>query len=97
MLMYDIVIHNKGDSLVTLYEDIMAMKNSAVTIRIPTAMKKELEELANDQNIPLSDLVRESLDHFLVVKRFRRIRSKLLPFAEAQGLLMDEEIFKIIS
>jgi len=83
--------------LVTLYEDIMAMKNSAVTIRIPTAMKKELEELANDQNIPLSDLVRESLDHFLVVKRFRRIRSKLLPFAEAQGLLMDEEIFKIIS
>jgi len=73
------------------------MKNSAVTIRLPGEMKRELEELAQEENIPVSDLIRESLDHFLAVKRFRQLRSKTLPFAEAQGLLTDEEVFKAIS
>ncbi|MGK5089245.1 ribbon-helix-helix domain-containing protein [Bdellovibrionota bacterium FG-2] len=74
------------------------MKNSAVTIRIPNDMKKELEDLAEEENISVSDLVRESLNHFLAVKRFRQIRSKVLPFAaESQGLLTDEEIFKTVS
>ncbi len=87
--MYDIVIH-KG-----MIEDFM--KNSAVTIRIPKDTKDELEGLAHDENIPVSDLIRESLDHFLAVKRFRQMRKKVLPFAEAQGLLTDEDVFKAIS
>ncbi len=73
------------------------MKNRAVTIRLPESMKNELEELAQDTGIPVSDLVRESLGNFLAVRRFRQMRSKVLPFAEAQGLLTDEEIFRTIS
>ena len=73
------------------------MKNSAVTIRIPKKMKEELETLSHEENIAISDLIRESLDHFLAVRRFRHLRNKTLPFAEAQGLLTDEDIFKAIS
>jgi predicted transcriptional regulator len=73
------------------------MKNSAVTIRIPAEMKKKLEQLAKEERLPLSDLIRESLDHFLSVRRFRQLRRKALPFAEAQGLLTDDDIFKAIS
>ena len=73
------------------------MKNSALTIRLPKEIKKELECLAKDEKVPVSDLIRESLDYFLAVKRFRRLRKKTLPFAEAQGLLTDEDVYKAVS
>lgn len=73
------------------------MKNGAVTIRLPKELKEELERLAKDENIAVSDIIRESLDHFLAVKRFRLLRKKALPFAEAQGFLTDEDVFKAIS
>ena len=73
------------------------MKGSAVTIRIPKEMKRELQALSKEEHVPLSDLIRESLDHFLSIKKFRQLRKKTLPFAEAQGLLTDEDIFKLVS
>jgi predicted transcriptional regulator len=73
------------------------MKNSALTIRLPKEIKKELENLAKEEKTHISELIRESLDHFLAVRRFRQLRRKTLPFAEAQGLLTDEDVFKIIS
>lgn len=82
--MYDIVLHE------------VEMK-TLVTIRIPKEMKKELETIAKQERLPISDLVRESLDHYLAVRRFRQLRKGALPFAEAQGLLTDEDIFKAIS
>lgn len=73
------------------------MKNSAFTIRLPKSLKKELENLAKEEGSPVSELIRESLDHFLAIKRFRLLRKKTLPFAESQGLLTDEDVFKAIS
>lgn len=74
----------------------MNMK-SAITIRIPSGMRKELDRLSKTERVPVSDLIRESLGSFLAVKKFRQLRKKTLPFAEAQGLLTDEDIFKILS
>jgi hypothetical protein len=31
----------------------------------------------------------------VAVARFRELRSKILPFAEAQGLLTDEDVFRV--
>jgi hypothetical protein len=33
----------------------------------------------------------------VAVARFRELRSKTLPFAEAQGLLADEDVFEAVS
>jgi len=73
------------------------MKSKAITIRLPAELKKELEGIAKKEKIPVSDLIRESLDHFLGIKRFRQLRKGILPFAEAQGILTDEDVFKLIS
>ena len=70
---------------------------SALTIRVSDKVKKELAELAKDLGIPVSDLIRESLDHFIAVRKFRKLRGVILPFAETQGLLTDEDIFNKIS
>ncbi len=71
--------------------------NQTLTIRIPDDLREELLRISNSESKPLSDLVRESLVRYVSIYRFRNLRKKALPFAEAQGLLTDEDIFKAIS
>lgn len=77
------------------YED-RAVKNT-ITVRLPDKLKKDLLEISRSENIPLSDLVRDSLERYANIHRFRRLRRKILPLAEAAGLLTDEDVFRAIS
>lgn len=70
---------------------------TTLTIRLPEALKAELDEMSRDENRPVSDIVRESLRRYVAVERFRSARRKILPFAEAQGLLTDEDVFQALS
>ena len=67
--------------------------SQTITIRIPQDMRKELEELSKAENKPLSDLVRDSLKKSIMIYRFRKLRKTVLPFAEAQGILTDDDVF----
>jgi len=71
--------------------------NQTLTIRIPDDLRAELQELSRNENKPVSDIVRESLNRYLAIYRFRRLRNMTLPFAEAQGILTDEDVFSMIS
>ena len=44
-----------------------------------------------------SEIAREALRRQVAVARFRELRRKTLPFAEAQGLVTDEDVFRILS
>lgn len=68
--------------------------NRVLNIRIPENIRAELMALSKEMHTPFSSLVRESLREFLAVRRFRRLRGKVLPFAESQGLLTDDDVFK---
>lgn len=65
-----------------------------LNIRIPDNLREELEALSRDEHVPFSSMVRESLREYVAVRRFRRLRGKVLPFAEARGLVTDEDVFK---
>jgi len=56
-----------------------------------------LQRLSQEQNKPVSDIVRESIRRYVAVEKFRALRKKTLPFAEAQGFLTDEDVFRAIS
>jgi predicted transcriptional regulator len=71
--------------------------DKAITIRIPEDMRKDLEELSKYEHKPVSDIVRESLRRYIAINRFRKLRNMVLPFAEAEGILTDEDVFEIIS
>ena len=71
--------------------------DQTLTIRIPKELKKELEEISKIEQKPVSDLVRDSVRRYIAIQRFRRLRNMVLPFAEAQGILTDEDVYKIIS
>jgi len=70
---------------------------SNLTVRIPKTLRKELQALCEQQQRPASDVVRDSLRRYIAAQKFRRLRRKTLPFAEAQSFLTDEDVFEAIS
>lgn len=67
--------------------------NQSLTIRIPDTMRRDLENLSKVEKKPVSDLVRESLQKYLAVQKFRKLRNMVLPFAESEGILTDDDVF----
>lgn len=41
----------------------------------------------------IADTMRESIRRYISVRRFRCLRTRILPFAEARGLFTDDDIF----
>jgi predicted transcriptional regulator len=70
---------------------------NTLTIRLPEDLRDDLQKLSEEQSKPVSDIVRESIRRYVAVEKFRALRKKVLPFAEAQGFLTDEDVFKAIS
>ena len=68
-----------------------------LTIRIDDELEKDLDLLAKVQHRTKSDLAREMLRKYIAVERFRELRRKALPLAEAAGYVTDEDIFRDIS
>ncbi len=71
--------------------------NQTLTIRISEDLREELQKISKTEGKPISDLVRESLKKYVAIYRFRKLRNITLPFAEAQGILTDEDIYQKIS
>jgi predicted transcriptional regulator len=70
---------------------------TTLTIRLPEALKAQLDEISREENKAVSDIVRESLRRYVAIERFRSVRKKVLPFAEAQGLLEDDDVFNSLA
>ena len=70
---------------------------SNLTVRIPEALRKEIERLCKQQKRPASEVVRDSLRRYVAAEKFQALRRKTLPFAEAQGFLADEDVFEALS
>jgi len=70
---------------------------TTLTIRLPNELRSELNTVSREKNKPVSDLVRESIRRYVAIERFRSLRRRVLPFAEVQGFVTDEDVFKAIS
>ena len=70
---------------------------NTITIRLPDDLRSDLQQISRTQHKPVSDVVRESIRRYVAIEKFRALRKKVLPFAEAQGFMTDEDVFKAIS
>lgn len=68
-----------------------------ITISVPKEIKAELDKIVHDEGISRSDIVRESLRDYLFMRRFRQLRARMLAKTQAQGIFMDEDVFKRVS
>lgn len=82
-----------GAACITLYD----MKTSALTVRLDRELERRLARLARRTGRSRSELVREAIQRQLALAEFRELRRQIMPLAEAQGYLTDEDVFRDIS
>ncbi len=68
-----------------------------VTLRLDDALRKDLDALCRRAGRTRSQIVREALRRQMALLRFEEARAALLPLAEAQGFLTDEDVFRVVS
>lgn len=68
-----------------------------LTVRISESVQKELLRLCKRQHKPVSEVVRDSLRRYIAAEKYRDLRARTMPFAEAQGFLTDEDVFRAVS
>jgi len=68
-----------------------------ITIRLPEKLQRDLAQVVKAGKASKSEVIRDALERYIALKRFQQLRKKVLPFAEAEGLVTDEDVFKAIS
>ena len=68
-----------------------------VTISLPQAVRRELDRIAKEEGVSRSDVLRQSWEDFLFVRRFRQLRQRMMAAAQAQGIYTDEDVFNRVS
>ncbi|MFB6344217.1 MAG: ribbon-helix-helix protein, CopG family [bacterium] len=71
--------------------------SKTITFRLSDEMEEEFNRLVEQENRSKSDVLREALEKYMTIKRFRKLREKTLPFAESQGILTDDDVFELMS
>ena len=71
--------------------------SATLSIRIDDVLERALTQAALAAHRPKGDIVREALRRQLALGRFRAVRSEVMPLAEQNGFLTDEDVFKTIS
>ena len=73
------------------------MKIASLTIRLDKNLDDLLTNASKRSGKNRSEIVREAIRRQLRLEQFEEIRKRIMPFAEARGLLTDEDIFTRIS
>jgi predicted transcriptional regulator len=73
------------------------MKSSTITIRLDQQTQDMLKRVARLSGRTRSEITRDALRRQLSLELFERLRERVAPFAEAQGLLTDEDVFTAVS
>jgi metal-responsive CopG/Arc/MetJ family transcriptional regulator len=69
----------------------------SISISLPEDLKTEIDRFTRTEGISRSDLVREALRDYLFARRLRALRREMMPYAEAQGIYTDEDVFREVS
>ncbi len=69
----------------------------SISISLPEELKEDLDRFIRSEGITRSDVVREAVREYLFARRVRTLRQQLMPYAEAQGIYTDEDVFREIS
>jgi Arc/MetJ-type ribon-helix-helix transcriptional regulator len=69
----------------------------SITVRLDKDVARLLARAVRLSGRTQSEVIRDALRRQLAIDVFDQMRRRVAPFAEAQGLLTDEDVFKIVS
>lgn len=73
------------------------MKTSSLTIRLDKDLERMLKKASRWSGKSQSEIVREALRCQLRISQFKNLQKRIMPFAEARGFLIDEDVFSKVS
>lgn len=76
---------------------LLDMKTATLTIRLDKSLDDLLSKASQQSGRNRSEIAREALRRQLRLQQFEQLRKRIMPFAEARGLLTDEDIFSKVS
>jgi hypothetical protein len=68
-----------------------------ITVFVPSELKVALEQLTRSEGDSPDELVGEAIKQYLFVRRFRTLRDRMMPKAQAQGIVTDQDVFDRVS
>ncbi len=71
--------------------------SESLTISLPSELRQALNDLAQKEGKSTDELVGQALKEHLFSRRFRLLRDRLAPKAQAQGVVTDKEVFERVS
>ena len=69
----------------------------SVSISVPEELGEELDSYCEAHRLSRSEVAQDALRRFLAHAEFQRLRARLVPLAEAQGIFTDDDVFDRIS
>jgi predicted transcriptional regulator len=73
------------------------MKTTMLSIRLDDNLQELLDKASRRSHKSRSEVAREALRRQLRISQFESLRRRIMPYAEAQGYLTDEDIFNEVS
>lgn len=68
-----------------------------ITVRLDKDVARLLARAVKLSRRTQSEVIRDALRRQLAIDVFDQLRRRVAPFAEAQGLLTDEDVFNLVS
>ena len=65
--------------------------------RISGPLNAQLRRFCRQQDMTVSDVVREALRRYLAIAQFQELRAQVVPAAQAQGIITDQDVFDAVS
>ncbi len=70
---------------------------STVTVSLPLALSEELDAATREAGTSRSEIVREALKRYFMLREYRALRAELTIEAESKGIITDEDVFDRVS
>ncbi len=71
--------------------------SEAITITLPPELKLSLDDIMRRESRPVSVLVEDAVKEYLFFRRYRLLRERMIPRAQAQGVYTDQDVFDLVS
>ena len=75
----------------------MSSNDAELTITLDQRLEKALERAAKQTRKTKTAFARDAIRRHIAVMRYRELRLKIRPLAQAQGLFTDEDCFRAFS
>lgn len=68
-----------------------------ITVSLSEKISSDLGKIAKDEGLSKSQIIRNALQDYIFIKKFRSLRSKMMAKAQSQGVFADDDVFQKIS